>query len=101
MSWLPTLLPNLKGMPLFTITFTACSAGFMLFGYDQGVSNSLQQNGQQKPPEKPGGRADQRRPPARVARADSPLSTCSAHFWETFPSLYTDSVLLGAVLGLL
>ena len=30
MSWLPTLLPNLTGLPLFCITFTACSAGFML-----------------------------------------------------------------------
>ena len=45
MSWLPTLLPNLEGRPLFVVTFTACSAGFMLFGFDQGVANSLQQNG--------------------------------------------------------
>jgi len=40
----PLLENSLKGTPLMATTLLGCSAGFLLFGYDQGIANALTQS---------------------------------------------------------
>lgn len=33
---------SLKGPPLLAVSIMGCSAGFLLFGYDQGIASEFQ-----------------------------------------------------------
>ncbi|KAK4703538.1 hypothetical protein P7C70_g2677, partial [Phenoliferia sp. Uapishka_3] len=58
---------SLTGVPLFFVTILGCAAGFLLFGYDQGIANALTQ---------------------------------SPDFQKTFPSMFDNDSLKGAVLAM-